>query len=143
MVALRSSAATAAENATTSTSTDGEGDAGRMRVDAKTGMDDQRMRSDAKNNTSLDDSRTVTLPTTAEKKLLDRAESVAAEFDVSIEQLDACVAEFVREMGAYFFVIAYASLVLSVINWPIYSSLILKKIDMGMSCRSIGIRSRS
>ena len=41
--------------------------------------------------------------TAAERTLLERAERVAAEFDAPTEQLDACVVEFVREMGAYFY----------------------------------------
>lgn len=40
--------------------------------------------------------------TAAEETLLQKAARVAAEFDAPTEQLDACVMEFVREMGAYF-----------------------------------------
>ena len=37
--------------------------------------------------------------TAADRTLLERAERVAAEFDTPTEQLDACIVEFVREMG--------------------------------------------
>ena len=47
---------------------------------------------------------TMASVTIAEQKLLERAELMAAEFDVSTEQLDACVAEFVREMGVFPFI---------------------------------------
>ena len=43
--------------------------------------------------------------TAAERKLLRKAELVAAEFDFPVERLNACVAEFVREMGVFCFII--------------------------------------
>ena len=49
---------------------------------------------------ALADTDTAT-PTAAERKLLEKAELVAAEFDFPTERLDACVAEFVREMGVF------------------------------------------
>ena len=52
---------------------------------------------------ATDTASMVATKTVAERKLLAKAERVAAEFDVSTERLDACVAEFVREMGMYDF----------------------------------------
>lgn len=54
------------------------------------------------NNSAMTAAMSTHTATAAEKTLLQKAERVAAEFDTPAEQLDACVMEFVREMGTYF-----------------------------------------